>query len=111
MAYKIGDVVLVPFPFTDLSDHRVRPAVVVSTESFNEVTGDVTVGLITSQRRTGPSDCGLRDWMAAGLRLPSWFRSRFITLDQRLVQFSPGRLSRDDLLAVQQRMKVALGLS
>ncbi|MCS7265851.1 MAG: hypothetical protein NZ805_13580 [Armatimonadetes bacterium] len=31
MAFQRGDVVLVPFPFTDLSAQRVRPAVIVST--------------------------------------------------------------------------------
>lgn len=110
MAYAIGDVVLVPFPFTDLSDSRVRPAVVVSDDPFNLSTGDVTVAMITSQPRLGPTDWGLRDWVEAGLRLPSWVRSRLVTLDQGLIRFSPGRLSQSDMASVQQRLRIALGL-
>jgi mRNA interferase MazF len=111
MAYVIGDVVLVPFPFTDLSDARVRPAVVVSSELFNQQDEDVTVAMITSRPRLGPTDWGLRDWIEAGLRLPSWVRSRLVTLDQNLIRFSPGQLSPRDLQAVQERLRVALGLA
>ena len=110
MAYAIGDVVLVPFPFTDLSDLQIRPAVVISGDLFNRLTGDLTVAMITSQPRLGPTDWGLRQWVEAGLRLPSWVRSRLITLDQSLIRFSPGRLTREDLGAVQARIRIALDL-
>ncbi|HLF76529.1 MAG TPA: type II toxin-antitoxin system PemK/MazF family toxin [Dehalococcoidia bacterium] len=111
MAYLVGDVVLVPFPFTDLSEIRVRPAVVVSSEQFNQTSSDVTVAMITSQPRLGPTDWGLRDWVDAGLRVPSWVRSRLITLDQALIRFSPGSLTPRDVDAVKQRLRLALGLN
>ena len=110
MAYAIGDVVLVPFPFTDLTDLRVRPAVVVSSEAFNEENDDVTVAMITSQSRIGATDWELRDWQNAGLRLPSWVRAKLVTLHQGLIQFSPGRLSRRDREGVRQRIRIALDL-
>jgi mRNA interferase MazF len=44
--YKKGAVVLVPFPFTDLSDSKVRPAVIVSKA---KVGSDVVVLFITSR--------------------------------------------------------------
>ena len=50
--YRRGDIVLVPFPFTDLSSTKKRPALVVSPDSFNEHAQDVVLVAITSQ----PSD-------------------------------------------------------
>src|SRR5438034_599815 len=61
--YKRGDIVLVPFPFTDLSSSKRRPALVVSPDDFNSQMQDLVVAAITSQltnERTvtiEPSDC------------------------------------------------------
>jgi len=46
--YKRGDIVLVAFPFTDLSASKRRPALVVSPDSFNEHLQDVVLVAITS---------------------------------------------------------------
>jgi mRNA interferase MazF len=46
---KRGDIVLVPFPFTDLSSSKRRPALVISPDAFNEQMQDVIVAAITSQ--------------------------------------------------------------
>jgi mRNA interferase MazF len=46
--YQRGDIVLVPFPFTDLSSTKKRPALIISNDEVN-VTGDFTVVMITSQ--------------------------------------------------------------
>jgi len=34
--YNFGDVVLVPFPFTDQTDTKKRPAIVVSSQEYND---------------------------------------------------------------------------
>ena len=47
--YRRGDVVLVPFPFTDLTSSKKRPAVVISPDSFNAQQQDLVVVAITSQ--------------------------------------------------------------
>jgi mRNA-degrading endonuclease toxin of MazEF toxin-antitoxin module len=46
-AYPRGTVVLVPFPFTDLSGRKRRPALVVSPEGFHE--DDLILCAVTSQ--------------------------------------------------------------
>ena len=46
---KRGDIVLVPFPFTDLSSSKRRPALVISPDTFNDQMQDVVVAAITSQ--------------------------------------------------------------
>ena len=49
-----GDVVLVPFDFTDRSGVKWRPAVVVSTDDYNRTTPDVLIVSITSNLRALP---------------------------------------------------------
>ena len=49
--YEFGDVVLVPFPFTDQSAMTKRPAVVVSSDPYNRSRPDVIVLAVTSQKR------------------------------------------------------------
>ena len=44
-----GDIILVPFPFTDLSSSKRRPALVVSPDNLNDHLQDLVVVAITSQ--------------------------------------------------------------
>lgn len=110
MAYRRGDVVLVPFPFTDLSAVKTRPGVVVSVSGFERATGDLTVAMITSSPQSTPYDVALADWRRANLLYPSWVRSKLVTLSPALVRHRPGRLSGRDLAEVDQRLRRALGL-
>ena len=50
--FNFGDVVLVPFLFTDQSGTKKRPAVVVSSASYNASRRDIVIMAITSQVRT-----------------------------------------------------------
>ena len=47
--FSFGDVVLVPFPFTDQSGTKKRPAVVVSSHSYNASRRHIVIMAITSQ--------------------------------------------------------------
>lgn len=49
--FEYGDVVLVPFPFTDQSTSKKRPAVVVSSAAYNAERPDVIIIAVTSQVR------------------------------------------------------------
>ena len=108
--YERGDVLLIPFPFTDLSSVKTRPVVVLSVGDFQAATGDITVAMITSVPRNTPFDYELSDWRAANLRAPSWVRSKLATLSPRLVRYKPGRLTGTDLLQVEARIRASLGL-
>ncbi|QHS24439.1 type II toxin-antitoxin system PemK/MazF family toxin [Virgibacillus sp. MSP4-1] len=49
--YKQGDIVLLPVPFSDLTNRKQRPVLVISSNSYNDVTDDIVVVAITSQLR------------------------------------------------------------
>jgi mRNA interferase MazF len=107
---KPGDVVVVDFP--GVTGIKRRPAVVLSSDVYHSVRPDVIVGLITSQvsAAIGSTDHSLADWSAAGLRLPSLFRSFFVTLPRTAVYHVAGHLSDQDWLAVRAKLGIALAL-
>ena len=47
--YRRGDIVLVSFPFTDLSSSKRRPALVISPDTFNDHGQDLVLVAITSE--------------------------------------------------------------
>ena len=107
---KAGEVVVVDFP--GATGIKRRPAVVLSSDPYHSSRPDVILGLITSQvtGSIGPTDYALVDWAAAGLRLPSLFRSFLVTLPRTAVHQVAGHLSDQGWLAVRARLKTALAL-
>lgn len=49
ISYRRGDIVLVSFPFTDLTFAKRRPALVVSPDALNELNEDLILLAVTSQ--------------------------------------------------------------
>jgi len=49
--YNQGDIVIIPFPFSDLSSIKQRPAIIVSKNEDNAVQDDIIVAGITSSLR------------------------------------------------------------
>ena len=50
--FNIGDIVLVPIPFSDLSSNKNRPVIILSNNYYNTKTEDVLVAAITSNLDT-----------------------------------------------------------
>ncbi|MCD4696449.1 MAG: type II toxin-antitoxin system PemK/MazF family toxin [Bacteroidales bacterium] len=48
--YKQREIVLVPFPYSDLSATKKRPVLIISNNSYNSKYDDVLVCVITSNR-------------------------------------------------------------
>ena len=101
--YDPGDIVLVRFPFTDLSSAKQRPALVLSSSHYQKALGDVVVLALTSQRQRN-NQLQLRDWKIAGLPKRTWCKPAIGTLASTIVIRRLGKLSPADYNAV----KVAL---
>lgn len=52
--YKQRDIVLVPFPFSNLSGQKVRPVLIVSNDVYNQQSADVVVCGLTTNLRPAP---------------------------------------------------------
>jgi mRNA interferase MazF len=73
-----GQLILAPFPYSDLRGMKRRPACIVSSSEYNDGP-DAVVAMVTSNRarfqQPGIGDVVISDWRAAGLRLPSVVRT------------------------------------
>jgi hypothetical protein len=79
MAYQFGDVLLVPFPFTDQSASKQRPGVIVSSATYHRARRDLVLMPITSQLRGSGAfgEVMVQDWQAAKLLKPSAIKPVF----------------------------------
>jgi mRNA interferase MazF len=108
--YKKGTVVLVPFPFTDLSGNKVRPALIVSD---GKVGSDVVVVFITSQTKSkGQYLVTLKPSEENGLKIPSQVVcAKLATLDTKIILGELGALATSDLTLVDNKIRKILKLS
>jgi len=109
MNYSKGDIVLLPYPFTDLKTTKVRPAVVVATEDGRY--SDVFVVPLTS--RIGNLNIGefvLQDWSKAGLNVISAAKRGCVLVETGLIKLKVGGLSKRDVMSLNKSLKLWLEL-
>jgi len=96
--YKFGTIVLIPFPFTNLTSSKLRPALIVS--KTNQQSEDIIVAFITS--RTGGKKntetfllkTTTKGFDKTGLKTDSLFRfDKIATLHKKLILGELGSLS------------------
>jgi mRNA interferase MazF len=111
MPHSFGDVLLVPFPFTDQTATKQRPAVVVSSAAYNRERPDVILIAVTSQVHAAPTigEVAVRDWQAAGLLKPSVIKPILTTVEAGLVRRQLGTLSSRDQTTMRQVLATILG--
>lgn len=111
MRYAFGDVILVPFPFTDQSATKQRPAVVISSSRYNAERPDLILLAITSQVRASLvfGEALVADWQTSGLIKPSVFKPLITTIEQVLVIKRLGNLSTNDKTVLRTVIKKIIG--
>jgi mRNA interferase MazF len=108
--YSFGDIVLVPFPFTDQSGSKRRPAVIVSSRRYNDERPDLILMPITSQRPVGTiGEVNVKDWKAAGLIKASVVKPILTTIEAPLVIKRLGQLKEDDQAALRRAIAAIIG--
>ena len=104
-----NDIILVRYPFSDLSGSKVRPAIVVSASHSSH---DIFIVPLTS--KTVPLLAGeflLADWKAGGLNVATAVKRGLYTVHQSLIVKTVGRLSPRDTPQLQRSLREWLGLS
>lgn len=107
MTYDQYDVVVVPFPFTDSTATKKRPALVISDATkFNiSVQKSVMAMITTASHSPWALDMPITDLTSAGLRAKSIVRMKLFTLDNALVIKKIGKLATSDRQTVQQSLE------
>jgi mRNA interferase MazF len=59
--FSQGDIVLIPFPFSNLTGSDQRPAIIISSKTVNDSTSDVILAQITSNTRNDQFSFPLKD--------------------------------------------------
>jgi mRNA interferase MazF len=96
---KAFDVILVKFPFTDLTKSKQRPALVLNSTAYSPRLSLLTIAMLTSQTENKriKGDLELSDWKDAKLLHPSLLRlSKIATIESELVVKVLGHLSTKD---------------
>ena len=93
MTYKQFEVLVVPFPFTEKYFHKKRPAVILSSDAFNESHDHLVLAMITvASSSKWVSDVMIENWKETGLTKSCCARFKLFTLPQTLIIKNLGKL-------------------
>lgn len=107
-SYSKNEVILVRYPFSDLSAMKVRPAVIVHAPHVSQ--DNLLVPLTSQTASLLSGEFVLNDWTAAGLHLPTAVKRGIYTIHSRLIVKKLGQLSARDALQVDNSLRNWLGL-
>jgi mRNA interferase MazF len=108
-SFSRHNLILVRYPFSDLSNSKVRPAVIVSAPHISH---DLMIVPITS-RLTGrlPGEFILTEWRAAGLNVPSAIKRGIYTVESSLIVKLIGQLTPPDTLQLEASIRTWLAFA
>ena len=107
--YKKGTIILVPFPFTDLSNSKVRPALIIS----NNLRGDdiIVVFISSTSAHLGKYDVAVKASKQNGLKKDSRIKcSKIATLDKKIILGELGNMTSDEEKKIDSKLKTLFNL-
>lgn len=107
-SYSKNDIILVRYPFSDLSSSKVRPAIVVNVPHSSQ---DIFIVPLTSKTTSLlAGEFVLSDWSVAGLNVETAVKRGLYTVQQNLVVKLIGKLTDSDAIQLEQALKAWLGI-
>ncbi len=105
-------MVLVSFVFSDEAAAKRRPAVVISSASYNQQRQEAVISAITSRiDRTLVGDYLITNWQESGLLLPSTATGIIRTIKQSMISIKLGIMSREDMKGIDKQLRIVLELN
>jgi mRNA interferase MazF len=106
--YLKNDIILVRYPFSDLSGSKVRPAVIVNAPHVSQ---DIFIVPLTSKTTSLlMGEFVLLDWTGAGLNVETAVKRGLYTVQQSLIVANIGKLTAPDIKQLEQSLREWLGL-
>lgn len=102
--YKPGDVILVRYPFSDLTANKKRPALIVSSIEYHNQHHDVVILPITGVKQL-TDQLKINFWQTAGLLKPSWLKPMVTTISVDLVERCLGTIDQKDKVIVTRAIR------
>jgi mRNA interferase MazF len=111
IVYERGDVVLVRFVFADETGAKQRPAVILSSDAYNQERQEAIISAITSKTdRLLIGDYLIGRWQEAGLLFPSVATGIIRTIKQNMITRKLGGMTIEDLDGIDNRLCMSLGI-
>lgn len=111
--YNTGDVVLLPFPFSNYTSYKQRPALIVSSSVWNSSHDDIVVVAISSKTARSKNEYPLneREQKSSGLRISSVVRlGNIYTVDKRLVREKVGSFGKSTIRSIQSGIHTIISI-
>ena len=107
MDYEQWDIVLIKFPFTDLTNYKLRPALIVSNKEFNKFNNIMLIWIYGNKWNTAYSlpisQNELIDWT---LKKQSYLRFQNIfSLEKSLIERKVANIKKDCLKTVNKKLE------
>lgn len=105
--YEQGDIVLVPFPFTDLSAIKQRPVLILSTNNYNNQAEDVITCGITSNLKDQNYSVFINNENLENGELPTASRikvDKLFTLNKAIIKKSIGTINKETLIKAKEEL-------
>lgn len=106
--YSRGEVVLVRYPFSDLENAKIRPAVIINAPHASK---DVLITPLTSKTASLlGGEFILKDWKFVGLNVETAVKRGIYTVHETLIAKKIGKLSTQDMKSLNRSLRLWLGL-
>ncbi len=110
--FKPFDIVITPFPFVDvIGKIKYRPALVISSEEYNQKTNSAIFLMITSAKHSSLwNDYVIQNYSNTNLQGGCVIRIKTFTLANEILKNKIGKLNKIDIINVQNILKNVITL-